>query len=317
MRGRPDPKAWLPALGRGVVAPLLLVLVPVGAWMAFYDFRVTGNAFVMPYIVHERQYAAASAFFWVKPRPPAVYHHAVMRQFWLHWDFDRKAFQRKYFVFTRLPFYASIEDFYLGVPLFLAVLFCAPAVARSRRGRLAFWMLVLFLGGVGVNVEFTPHYAAPATALFYIVAASALRLLRRLRPQKAWKEFALGFAMVIVALQVTASAFQADHRFLYDKRDFQVERAQVLSSLNKFSQKQLVIVRYGPKHDIHHEWVYNRANIDASAIVWARSMSPEKDQALISYFKDRRVWLLDENGPAAHLSPYAATAREASTVASP
>jgi bifunctional DNA-binding transcriptional regulator/antitoxin component of YhaV-PrlF toxin-antitoxin module len=92
--------------------------------------------------------------------------------------------------------------------------------------------------------------------------------------------------------------FQPEHRFLYDRRGFQAERARILEFLDRLPGKQLVIVRYGPNHDVHQEWVYNRADIDDSAIVWARSMGREKDLVLLSYFKDRRVWLLDENGQA-------------------
>ena len=31
-----------------------------------------------------------------------------------------------------------------------------------------------------------------------------------------------------------------------------------------------MIVRYGPGHNLQDDWVFNRADIDGSAIVWAR-----------------------------------------------
>ena len=93
---------------------------------------------------------------------------------------------------------------------------------------------------------------------------------------------------------------------MHDKRDFQAERAGILKFLGGLSGKQLVFVRYGRAHDVNHEWVYNHADIDGSTVVWARSMGPDKDRALISYFKDRRVWLLEENGRA-QISPYMET----------
>jgi hypothetical protein len=52
-------------------------------------------------------------------------------------------------------------------------------------------------------------------------------------------------------------------------------------------------VRYLPGYDIHKEWVYNPADIDAAPVVWARSMGPQADQALIDYYKDRQLWRLD------------------------
>jgi hypothetical protein len=310
IRRAASPAVWFQQMSRGVAVPLVIVMVPVGAWMAFYNLRVTGNALLMPYVAHERQYAAASAFFWVKSARP-VYRHEALRQFWEDWDLQRKAFLREHFFLTRLPSFASIENFYLGVPLFLVILACSPAIVKSRRTRAAFWLLVLFLAGLGVNLEFVPHYAAPATVLFYIVAAGAFRCLRHWRPRRAWIGSAVYAAALLgIAVQLAAGAFRPEHRFLFDKRDFQAEHARIRGFLSALPGKQLVFVRYGPQHDIHSEWVYNRADIDGSAVVWARSMGRDKDSALISYFGDRRVWVLDENG-AARISPYDARNGEA------
>ncbi len=60
--------------------------------------------------------------------------------------------------------------------------------------------------------------------------------------------------------------------------------------------EQLVLVRYGPRHDAWEELVYNRADIDQSRIVWAHSLGFEKDSELIRYYSKRKVWLLEENG---------------------
>jgi hypothetical protein len=52
-----------------------------------------------------------------------------------------------------------------------------------------------------------------------------------------------------------------------------------------------VLVRYSPKHEPWREWVYNAADIDAAPVVWAREMSD--NSALLRYFADRRIWLLE------------------------
>ena len=51
-----------------LIAPLLCVLSLTAAGMAYYNFRVTGNALRLPYVVHEQTYSMAPMFVWQKPR---------------------------------------------------------------------------------------------------------------------------------------------------------------------------------------------------------------------------------------------------------
>jgi hypothetical protein len=298
------PKAWFHNLMSGIGLPMIAVMIPIGSWMAFNNLRVTGDALVMPYVAHDRQYAAVSPFFWEQPKAVPVYRHEALRQVWVDWDLKKKTVQRKYFLLTRLLFLAFVQEFYLGIPLLILIVARASAVAKSHRTRAAFWLAVLFLAGLSSELGFLPHYAAPATVLFYIVAAGALRSLRHWRPERAsMAQVVYGASLVVIGVQLLTGAFRPEHRFLYDKRGFQVERARILEFLNGIPGKQLIFVRYGPHHDLNDEWVYNRADIDRSKVVWARSIGRDKDLALISYFKDRRVWLLDENG-GARISSY-------------
>jgi hypothetical protein len=67
--------------------------------------------------------------------------------------------------------------------------------------------------------------------------------------------------------------------------------------------RHLAIVRYGANHHWMDEWVYNEADIDNAAVVWAREMGGEADAQLIRYFEGRRIWLVTpEETP--HIRPY-------------
>jgi hypothetical protein len=68
--------------------------------------------------------------------------------------------------------------------------------------------------------------------------------------------------------------------------------------------ESLVIVRYGPEHSPYEEWIYNEADIDAAKVVWAGEMGPEAMRELLSYFKDRRLWLLKVDQTPGSLTPY-------------
>ena len=67
--------------------------------------------------------------------------------------------------------------------------------------------------------------------------------------------------------------------------------------------KQLVFVRYWPKHTVT-EWVYNGADIDRQTVVFARDLGAVEDEALRSYYPDRTAWLLEPDATPPRLSPY-------------
>src|SRR5581483_7407430 len=93
-----------------------------------------------------------------------------------------------------------------------------------------------------------------------------------------------------------------------------VRRSPVIKNLQEVPGRQLVIVKYTPAHSPHHEWVYNRADIDSAQIVWARSMGPEKDAELVRYFHDRHAWILYPDGKYKVLVPFSAAQQPADKI---
>ncbi len=82
------------------------------------------------------------------------------------------------------------------------------------------------------------------------------------------------------------------------------QREDLIAKLKKMDGRHLVIVRYAPDHVPHWEWVYNDADIDAAPVVWAREMDASHNAALIDYFHDRHIWLLEPDRDWLKLTSY-------------
>jgi hypothetical protein len=99
------------------------------------------------------------------------------------------------------------------------------------------------------------------------------------------------WGLVLVALGSFPVALA--QRLWAEQEDWSFARMAILTQLQQDRRRHLVVVRYGPLHSPHHEWVYNEADIDGAQVVWAREMNAIEDQRLLDYFQDRQVWLLE------------------------
>jgi hypothetical protein len=93
-------------------------------------------------------------------------------------------------------------------------------------------------------------------------------------------------------------------------------RLEIERSLSK-NGEHLILVEYGPRHIPDREWVYNRADIDAAPVVWARSLGDAEDAELRRHFAGRTMWRLhvdDDFGPFT-LTPLAPEASGANRLA--
>jgi hypothetical protein len=100
----------------------------------------------------------------------------------------------------------------------------------------------------------------------------------------------------------------------YGPELYGTERAQIETRLDQLPGKQLVIVRYSSTHNTLDEWVYNRADIAAAKVIWAREMDDASNRELLNYYPDRKAWLVQVDAKPATLTPYPAPALTATAM---
>jgi hypothetical protein len=269
--------------------PLALVLIPAAAWMLYYNYRTTGSPFDVPYAVHHRQYDIVNIVIWADkalPQPPVDNAHirAVHRR-----EFESRAESTTGMM--RFVNFRILCQLYLGIPLSLCILCALPFTRwwRLRAGPVLAMALPMILG-LMTYVWVSPHYAAPATAAYYIVGIVVLR-----RMFLAWP-VATQCLLAFIVFNAVWQYKDPTSQFLFDKREFVADRKAVLEKLEQAPGKKVVFVKYEPGYDVNLEWIYNRADIDHSETIWAHEMGPARNRELINYYPDRQFWRLVASG---------------------
>jgi hypothetical protein len=304
MLNRKSPSA--PVIFSRFVLPVALILFATGMAMAYFFWRTTGSPIEMPYQVNRATYGTAPYFVWQSPGSPPVYRHAVMRDFYV--SVELAAYERMHSIsgFIRETAIKLLVTwgFYAG-PALTAPLVMLPWVLRDKSIR---WLLIagaVSLTGTALVTFFIPHYVAAITAVIIAIIIQGMRHLATWRQDGSETGKAVVCATVLICVLMVPA-----HACLFARRGrepLQVmsARAQLLRQLESLPPSQLVFVRYRPDHDPLQEWVYNEAEIDGSKVVWARDMGEANNEELISYYKERKAWLLeaDEKPPKLELYP--------------
>ena len=319
------PQFW--ATVRSILAPLILVIIFAVTATGYYYWKVTGSPFRMPQQVERDTYAVAPYFVWQSPRPEPVYRHDALRDFYLHDEMvSYDAYRQRTHTVGGL-FVASVIRivyvwiFFLGPVLTLPLLMAIAALpyglswaGMNWQTRFLLLASAVSIAGIGIEVFFFPHYAAPMTGLIYLVIFSAMRSawVWKWHSKPVGRRLMTAVPIICLLMIMLRAGAAPLHLPLspvwpptwYNLQPIVTDRAYVQALLNGYSGKHLVMARYDRNSPVHYQRLFNEAEIDRAKIVWAWDMGPAQNQELIDYFKDRHVWLIEPALDKPKLIPY-------------
>ena len=306
LKGRKLPP-WPRLLSR-LFLPATCVLIVAAVATGYYYWRVTGSPFRMTYAVNRQTYAVVPYFLFFSKRAVPEYHHAVMRDYYAGWEVQQfdEACTPVGFVRRTGNKILQLWRFYLGPALSLPLI-AFPWILRDRRMRLALVAGVVFCVGWLVETWTFPHYVAPATGLVYLVLVQCMRHLQLWRRKGApVGQFLLrSVPVVCVGMIFLRLAGIVAHAPLEPHWPLgNMDRVRIVERLSAIPGSHLVIVRYGPGHNVDRDWIYNAPDIDRARIAWARDMGTDENLELIRYFRDRHAWLMSGDQSPPRLEPY-------------
>ena len=280
-----------------VVVPIASVLILTSAFLAYYNFRITGNALLMPYVLNQQTYVVVPLFLWQHLRLQSpVYRNAELHNYYIGWEVSEyhNTIACGFAKMTWIKF-KKYWGFYFG-PLLSIPLIAISRVLVDRRIR--FLLIVIAITSVGVELEnwSHPHYIAPLTCVLLAVVVQCMRHLQFWRWHSWQIGRAIGWAVVVScfalgAAWVSAAAVHINLPQLYMAGN--QERAMIERRLEQTPGSHLVIVHYTLSHPVFREWVYNRADVEHAKVIWARDLGEECNEKLIGAFRGRRVWLIE------------------------
>lgn len=312
---------WRAARSPSVLRSAALVCGMVAAAFALtlvQNKQVTGSWTTLPEMASQYQYGVPTTFtFLPNPAPHRDLTPQQQMQYKLQTSFHPKGTDTLETYFTRLEYRVRYYRFFFLAPLYLVLI----AFLFTLRQSDSLWIaitLAMFALGTNFYPFFFPHYIAALTCLFILAAIVGLRRLAHLRI----RDWPVGREAALIVLVLCAGQFIFWYTMhIFDQQQFSLamrryetwdalnhhypaRRISVNDQLAQMPGKLLVLVRYWPAHIIQDEWVYNRADLNAARIVWARDLGSQANETLRKTMPDRAAWLLEPDAQPPKLTQY-------------
>ncbi len=296
---------------KGIAVAVLVALPAVGLSL-LQNKRIAGSWSVLPYMLSRYEYGVPASFTF---QPNPVPHRELTAEQQL--DYEAQAAKHgdgpetfgSYF--GRYAGRARFYRFFFLAPLYAALPFFLASLGERRRLQVAAALLVFTLG-VNFYPYFYPHYIAAAACLLLLAAVMALRRLSespwgreaaRLILFLCAAHFLFWYGLRALAPEPVVSAMASYETWDFINSGDPEGRIAINSQLTQSPGKQLVFVRYGPRH-MFHTWIRNAADIDGARVVWAGDLGAAENEKLVRYYPERTAWLVEPDAHPPRVTPF-------------
>lgn len=284
----------LPVLAARIAIPIALVMAADLAWIAFYSAAVTGDPFTVPYTLYIRRYEALPLFLFQSPLSPSAptcamvaYNEAVisqLRSYQTVLGLTIEDSRRLLTIAVTLISVGGLPFFVLGVRSFV------------RSGQILLPFVITISTVIAFSVfPFEPYYFAHLVPAVLILTIAGIRSLPP------------GSFIGLVGLLLPAGQMLAILLFVAKQGVVPSvgpnAREGVEARLAPLEGRHLVVVKEECS-PANWGFVYNDADVDASKIVWAKDLGPKANDALLAYYRDRTIWLLEIERGEARIRPF-------------
>ncbi|MGH9581909.1 MAG: hypothetical protein ACRD4O_03100, partial [Bryobacteraceae bacterium] len=292
-----------------VIAAIFVAALPGIVLTLAQNKAVTGSWTTLPYELSQYEYGVPATFtFLQNPTPHRELSHQEKLDYEAQIAVHGNGHEALASYFGRLTHRIRFYRFFLLAPLYIAV---AVFLITAFRSRAALWILataIIFALATNFYPYFYPHYIAVEACLFLLAAIMGLERLKARYIVQAIVIVCTAHFLFWYGLHLAAGSDIASSMAKYDSWDYidfgdPEGRIAIAHKLAAIPGKQLVFVRYAPRH-MFHDWIHNAADIDQARVVWARDLGPAEDEKLLHYFPNRAAWVVQPDVWPPSLTPY-------------
>jgi hypothetical protein len=310
------------------IVPVTLILLLNFFWMAFYNYKVTGDALKLPYTVYNDQYDPIPLFLplFSPPKVDEAYRNQLVQEYETT-QITRNRLMREFHLYEFDNFYIPLLYNFINYHNSNVFMFALKKgydnfVSFSRTSWFVYSIILLaggclfltdkkflfFSGALGFcffadrfATYNQDHYFAPFVG--YLILLITFIFFQTSNIHSILNKFVTSFALTLIIAQVfilfTDKSFT---EVTFNRQDKKVQTV-FEKDLYELPGEHLVLIDfstgnykqqgYGGRYlSITDRTYFNEPDIDNSKVVWANSLGEEKNKNLFDYFSGREIWVL-------------------------